>query len=339
MSKYWDINHILPYQRPFNFITGPRSIGKTYTTQKWLLKQALDRGRCTGYITRTLMELRSGALAQSWQKVCVKEYPYIDFEFNAELISVGGKPIIYGLPLSQVQKLKKQSFPFIWYFIFDEYQIEEGTGKYWGGYTEPDQFINLYHTVDREEQRVKCFFLGNNTSYYNPYHVHPVFGLPSDPAVFEPNKPWTNKICLYESATVSEELQREKDQNPFLKALNGTRYGDYANKGIYRDDSYTNISALDKGARQLATFRVEGETFGLFNNPLTAQFIFSKKYDPSHNWKIGLDKSDIKDGFEPLKPENKFLRDLIRKHYIVGGIAYESMEVKARIEPKLIAVL
>ena len=50
---YWNINEILSYQRNFNFINGPRSIGKTYTTLKHIIDNSIKRNKEFAYIVRT----------------------------------------------------------------------------------------------------------------------------------------------------------------------------------------------------------------------------------------------------------------------------------------------
>lgn len=339
MNKYWDITHILPYQRPFNFVVGPRGVGKTYTTQKWLLKQAIEKGRECAYITRTVNEQNNGGLLNAWAKVLQREYPEVEFKLDGNIIVCDGEPCVRALALSQAAKLKRISFPNVWYILFDEYQLEQGTGDYLRGYLEPELFIMLYHTIDREENRVRCFLLGNNTSYYNPYHMYAGFGLPKDPRELPLEGVWKNKVCTFENVIPTSVLQSEKSKNVFLQALAGTRYGDYATNGKYLDDKYTNLGTLETGARQIATFRVGNELFGLYNNALSMEFIFSKRVDPNCNWKLSCDKGDIRDGFTYYKDASPVIRKAMKRMYALGGVVYESMEVKAKIEPRLILVI
>ena len=86
MSKYWDIGRILPYQRRFNFINGPRSIGKTYTTQKFLIKKALNENKQFVYVVRTKQEIQSGAFEQAFEKVCDREYKDIEFKWENDTL-------------------------------------------------------------------------------------------------------------------------------------------------------------------------------------------------------------------------------------------------------------
>lgn len=339
MGMYWDITSILPYQRTFNFIVSIRGIGKTYGSQKWFIKQALLRGRETAYIVRTQHDIQRQGLFTAWQKVLQNEYPDVVVTIDHGVLLCDGSPAIHAMPLTQARNLKRNSFPNIYYMMFDEYQIEQGTGKYINDFMEPELFITLYHTIDREEGRVKCFFMGNNASYYNPYHLYPAFGLPREACELEPGKIWKNKTTLFTQAQPSVELMEKKKNDPFLKSLENTRYGEYAVAGKYMDDDYSNIGTVHPKALQIATFRSGGEDFGLYNNALECQLIFTEKRDPSCNWKISLDRADIKNGYTYFRNATPVLRELIQRMYRLGGIAYDSMMTKVKLEPKLISML
>jgi len=62
---YWNINEILPYQRNFNLIDSERTIGKTYTTEKFLIKKCMENSLQFVYIVRTKTE----RIRESYKKV------------------------------------------------------------------------------------------------------------------------------------------------------------------------------------------------------------------------------------------------------------------------------
>ncbi len=65
---YWNINEILSYQRNFNFINGPRSIGKTYTTLKHIIDNSIKRNKEFAYIVRTQDEKKNYILKKACDK-------------------------------------------------------------------------------------------------------------------------------------------------------------------------------------------------------------------------------------------------------------------------------
>ena len=220
MGIYWDINKILPYQRNFNLINGERSIGKTYTTQKWVVNRCLEKHQQFVYLVRTQSEKKEGVLLTAFQKVLDKEFPGVEVSSSEETLSLNGETVGWCIALSESQKIKKRSFPNVYYMIFDEYMLEEGSrSMYVSGWKEPDLLLSIYHTIDREEDRVKVFMLGNNTSFYNPYHMHPAFNVQP----IKQGQIWTSENVLYQWAEGSEQLKDKRASSKFGKMIAGQR--------------------------------------------------------------------------------------------------------------------
>ena len=76
-DMYWNLNEILTYDKNFNFINSKRGSGKTYTLQKWLIKQFIKKQRETVYITQFISELDDIGIKQPFAKVLENEYPNI----------------------------------------------------------------------------------------------------------------------------------------------------------------------------------------------------------------------------------------------------------------------
>lgn len=330
--KYWDISEVVTKQRLFNFVNSIRNIGKTYTTQKFLLNQGIKKGKQSIYLQRTDYDRTHFPLSKVFSKVILREFPDREFTISRDCIcdsEVG--PIVWSVALSQVQKLKRIGFPKADYLLFDEYQIESGTGEYLTGWNEPNLFINLYHTIDREELRLKCFLLGNDISFYNPYHSHPFFGIPSNPDVIKRNGIWMNKLTLFQMASPSDELRREKDDNPFLQALSGTQYGQYADKGVYLDDDYSGIGKVNSTARYVCTLECEGSYFGLYNNWEDMNLVITDTPNMSCKSTYSLTRDGAKNGIPYLKTNFKWLYELLKKYFFNGSILYANMRVKTKV--------
>lgn len=337
-NMYWNIGEILPYQRPFNFINGPRSIGKTYTCLKWLIKQAL-KGREFAYIVRTQDEKKSGVLEQALQKVLQNEYPDIDVIFSADAGVCEKRVLCRCFALTEAVKLKRRSFPNVHFFFFDEYTIEDGSARYINGFQEPELFFNIFHTVDREENRVRCFFMGNNTSYYNPYHLYPAFGLPGVVEMVEPGEIWTNNVTLFQRAIPSVELEEKRSGVGYLKALEKTRYGEYAVGGTYRDDGYQPIRSLGANEIYRATVHTPDTVAAIYTNPVSRTCTISDAVNESYRIKFSLVKEGFKDGYPYMLPVFKEWQTLLRFAVTNNQLFYTSMGVKAKVEPYLIKVI
>ena len=77
MNLYWTVEHILPYQRHFNFINAERNVGKTYNTLKYFIKRYLKYKEEFVYIVRTQDEVKNNKIGKATKKVLQNEYPDI----------------------------------------------------------------------------------------------------------------------------------------------------------------------------------------------------------------------------------------------------------------------
>lgn len=333
--KYWDLYRILPYQRIFNFINGPRSIGKTYTLLKWLIKQFIQKGRQFVYICRTQDEKKSGVMEMALSKVLANEYPELECTFDTFCGYCNKQVMCWCIALSEAIKIKKYSFPDVYYMMFDEYMLEEGVGRYVSGWKEPDLFLSIFHTVDREDQRVTAFLLGNNTTFYNPYHQHPAFRIP----LIEDGSIWCSKAVLFQRAKASDELVEDRKENLFIHAISGSEYGEYALSGNYIEDSMDLIEELSDKVKYLSTIRYNGFSFGFYKDISKQLFILSDSVDETFYHEIALSVKDITQSAHYYKVSEDFILKTLVNAYKTGIFRYSSMEVKSKAEGGVVAIV
>lgn len=331
---YWDIDKILRYQRNFNFINGPRSIGKSYTTQKKVIKKCIENGVEFVYIVRTQDEKKKNIFEYALRKVLDNEFKDYVFEFDKEnmfLESDSTKVQIgYCLALSEYEKLKKRSFPYVKYIIFDEYNLESNSiSSYVKGWEEPNIFLNLYHTIDRDEDRVIAFLLGNNTSFYNPYHMNPAFNIPPT----KPGEIYTSENVLFENAIKDNDLKQKNNTSKFLKMINNTDYADYAVQGNYMNDNTNLIADSTKGfTKYVCTILCDGKKYGIYQSTLEQLALISDKIDPYCKLVYSLDfESHYETSFLVVK-KPPFMLEYIGKMYSGGFLRFINMEVKMKTE-------
>lgn len=324
MGKYWDIGQILPYQRHWNFINGPREIGKTYTTQKWLLKQAFEKHKEFIYICRTQEEKKNGVLGRAFAKVCEREYDNIEFKSDHFKLTGNGVVLGYCVAISEYIKIKKYSFPKVYYMMFDEYMLEKDDG-YWKGWREPELLLNIYQTVDRGRDEVIVFMLGNNTSFYNPYHMNPAFNIP----LIEPGKIWKSKNVLFQYAIPSEQMKKEISKKSFTKLIENTDYGRYATDGKYIEDRMDFLSHLGPRSKYMFTVFSDGFSFGVYSDSSKGEVIVSDKVDDSCKIKFALTLEDHREN-TLIVPHSqvhlKWFSDLYKR----GAVKFDSMRVKSQ---------
>lgn len=344
-NKYWDIRKILPYQRNFNFINAERSIGKTYSTEKFLVEKAINTGCEFVYLVRTQDEKKKGILGSSFEKVLMQEFPNLSIECTSEEMLlvvedengdvIEKRTLGYCLALSEAVKIKRRSFPKVKYLMFDEYMLESKQGgQYVNGWKEPDLFLSIYHTIDREEDRVMCFILGNNTAFYNPYHLHKAFKIPN----IEKGSIWTSENVLFQWAISTNELKEQKSKCKFLKMIDDTAYGMYAKKGDYVDDNVNFVEKLSTTARYSMTLEYQGSKFGVYNDLKNGVLYISDKIDPSCKLVYALTIEDHKENTLLTKSTSVTQLKWLANNFKLGNVRFVTMEVKIKCE-KAIALL
>ena len=338
MSKYWDINLILPYQRCFNLINGERSIGKTYTTQKFYLDRAINKGQEFVYIVRTQDEKKQGIFEAAHAKVIQNEFPNTSIKFETDIcyIEDSKETLGYCIALSECIKIKKRSFPNVKWLIFDEYMLEEKQSQsYVNGWKEPDLFLSIYHTIDREQDKVICFLLGNNTSFYNPYHLHPAFNVPNIPR----GQLWYSENVLFFFFFGSDELKEEKEKSKFVKMIKQTQYGKYAVTGDYVDDNINFIAKRDSSAQHYFNISYNDITYGIWLSRQTGCIYVSNKYDPYCKLNYALSVNDHSENTLLTRDKSNTMLQWLAKNFKLGNVRFENMEIKKKTEQAILMLL
>lgn len=342
---HWNIYDILPFQRNFNLINGERSLGKTYTCQMYVLDKCLEKGWEFVYIVRTQDEKKHGVLEQAFQKVTAREFKDKSFDYTIEDMVlcqeslecdvVEKTQLGYCIALSEAVKIKKRSFPNVKFIIFDEYMLEEKQQiSYVNGWKEPDLLLSLYHTIDREEDRVITFMLGNNTKFHNPYHLHQAFNIP----MIDRGGIWTSENVLFQNAVGSEGLKDKKEKSKFLRMLNNTDYGKYAKDGQYVYDNYSFVAKINPTAHYGFTLEYDGNIFGVYNDYKNGVIFISDKVDPSCRLIYALTISDHKENTLLTRSNNVTQLKWLADNFKRGNVRFISMEIKMKVE-KGIALL
>lgn len=343
---HWNIYDILPYQRNFNFINGERSLGKTYTTQMFMLDKAIQNGSEFVYLVRTQDEKKRGVFEDAFQKVIANHFSAHEFEFKGgQMYLAKGDPedkvrpkelLGYCIALSEAVKLKKLSFPRVKYLMFDEYMLEESqNASYVNGWKEPDLFLSIYHTIDREEDRVICFLMGNNTRFYNPYHMHKAFNIPN----VKKGSIWAGDNVLFQWAVGSEKLKEKKSKSKFINMISDTDYGTYAKEGDYVEDNYNFIEPLTTNARYHMTLEYQGMSFGVYSDMRGGCIYISDKIDPSCYFKYALTLEDHRENTLLTKSKSIAHLKWLANSFKHGNVRFVSMAVKTKIEGGIALIL
>jgi hypothetical protein len=175
--KYWDINKALSYDSTFIFALGQRSLGKTYTTLKYCVKQYIKKGAEMVYIRRYEPELKKVAPYIFDDVASDKELKGYLFRRRGQEYQIAKKPandekpeyktFCHLLIASQYQDYKGIPFPNVNNVVWDEYLRETRRPP---GYL-PDEvaaLLSILVTIARNRTSVRFFLLSNACDLVNP---------------------------------------------------------------------------------------------------------------------------------------------------------------------------
>lgn len=247
---------IFSYKQRFFFVNSPRKHGKTMCFQELALPYSVKNKMTIGYVVRSEDEIKSGVVWGAFEKCINKHFPDMGFyeeKGNVCIKITDGETeepfvAVKGFSLRSMKKLKRRNPSNVWILMFDEYMLEKDTpGDYVKGWNEPTLFMSIYDSIDRGADKLKCIFFGNNTSFYNPYHMYPAFkgafqGVPESGTIRK-----TDNTVFWRIKTPPD-LKKALEETEFGKMIAGTEYGRYAAEGEYEDD-ITAVVAMPAGAQ------------------------------------------------------------------------------------------
>lgn len=254
---WYDTGRILSYNCVYNFLVGARGLGKTYGFQKYVIKRALNTDEQFIYLRRFKDETKT-AKATFFGAVG-KEFPDWDFrlvgwEAQAAHMSTRDekkrewKTIGFFASLTTAQQMKGVSFAKVYTILFDEFIIEKGLTRYLEN--EATAFNNFYSTVDRNQDRVRVFFLANSVSIMNPYFLE--YEIRPD-QMGELTTMMDNFILVHfpESTNFKESVSKTR----FGRFIAGTDYAKYAVDSSFADANSELVAK--KPSRAEAKFNLE----------------------------------------------------------------------------------
>lgn len=324
-NKYWNLSYILTFNRNFNFINSKRGTGKTYTLMKWLIKEYLKKNKQCIYITRTQDELEDIGLCDPFRKVLENEYPMINFTQVGNDLYLDGQLFCYGVAITQAQKIKKMSYPNVYYIMYDEY-MRENAKKLAFVKNEVDEFLSIYSTVDRYEDRVKCFLLGNTTSQFNIFHLHKAFQIPK----IDKGKIWTSENVLYQYYDPPQIFEESLEKSKFAKMIADSEYGMYSVKGDFVEDTDTWVEKKTEKATLFFVFIFMEDTFGVWRDINEGKLYVSDKYNPSVNTVYSFTTSDHKENTMLTKASKSTVLKFFTDNYRLGNVRFESIGIKKK---------
>lgn len=181
--KYYSLNKILKKNAHYNIIFGERSNGKTYSVLKYGVQKFFKTGEQMAILRRHREDFRSKNAQTMFdsliangeiEKLSGGEYTKVvyynsrwymaNYDEDLDKDIRAEKPFAFAFPLTEMERTKSTSYPYITTILFDEFLTR--------GYYLPDEFIvftNVLSTIIRLRNNVKIFMLGNTVNKYCPY--------------------------------------------------------------------------------------------------------------------------------------------------------------------------
>lgn len=259
------------YNLPFNFIISPREAGKS--TAVWLdkvYKAFKERGQTSLVLRRKVVHITKSYIDDIAKIINKFTDDNVSFQYNASSIKDGivdvyinDKLFIRIVALSiDVTAVKSQVLLNLAFIIIDEFICNQRFGEKYIK-DECSKFLEIYNTFQRESENLKCYFMGNPYSLYNPYFIYfnvPTCKLKKGAIVTD------NKSYVVECYQLMEELKEYiLNKNPLYQFDNS--YTQYAFDGSNVNDQ--NIIVFDERPINFSLniiFKVQNKYIAVWKN-------------------------------------------------------------------------
>lgn len=312
---YYDIDKTLSKQRLFNFVVGPRGVGKTYGFKRRVITNFLKRGEQFVYIRRYDTEMPQSKMRNYFDDIS-EEFPEHEFVSFNGLFRIDGKIAGWYFPLSKAIMLKSIPFPNVSLIGFDEFIIETGVHHYLP--REVTTFLEAYSTISRDRD-VTAIFMANAITVTNPYFIY-----------FNVSLPPGRKIALYDEVLIeyvdSPGFEDHMKKTRFGKLISGTAYGNYAISNEFLLDSNDFIKRMDEPCANLCNFIIEGKQLGFYKGNKSDLYYLSDKPDPTSRT-FTVDIQDHNDSTTFIKKSNLYMLTMLES-FSMGGVRFTNINVK-----------
>lgn len=332
------------YNLPFNFIISEREAGKS--TNIWLkcYRAFCENGQTTLVIRRKITHITKAYIDDISQIINKFTDDNVQFQYAQSSLKEGIVDIYINdkrfmricalsCDITAIKSLVLLNLKFI---IFDEFICNQRFGeKYLKD--EATKFMEVYNTFRRESEGLKCYFMGNPYSLYNPYFMF--FNVNtaklSRGAIITDKKSYV--IQCYE---ICEELRKKiLEENPLYQFDNA--YTKYAFEGKNVNDM--NIIIKDKcppSFKLLYVFKSANKYIGLYRASIWddigdvlyyCEFINANQVSKRRDI-ICFDFEELVDRVVMLSPDERYKFQKIKEAMRKRLIAFNSIECYYLIE-------
>ena len=333
---HFNLNTILGYNLPFNFIISEREAGKSTATWLWLYANFESKGTTAVIVRRKVVHITKSYIDDIAKVINKFRDDKIKFSYSLSTLKdgivdvyVNDKFFIRVIGLSaDITIFKSGMVDEIGCIVFDEFICNRKFGeKYLKD--EATKYMEVYNTFRREAKNLRCIFLGNPYSLFNPYFVF--FGVKT--ALLKRGSIITDKksyvIQCYE---LTPELRAKiLEENPLYQFDNS--YTRYAFEGKNIADENIQIREFPNNFSLFFVFGVEGNYVALYRNNdyLNLDYVFYARIIPLNEVSkrrniYVFDLEDLVERTVLLSSDERYKFSRLKTSVRNRSIAFESIE-------------
>lgn len=347
-NLHYSFRPIDGYDLAYNFTISCREPGKS---SNFFIEKAYPFWKKTKapllYLVRNIVEITEGLILTIQDNILNKFFDdNVKFEYSKASLRDGIVDIrihnelfmrIEALSITE-RKMKQTILNKVSMIVFDEFIINPKYGeKYLKG--EADKFKTLYDTNKRDRfdtsKPLKCYFLGNPYSLYNPYFVW----LGIHPADLKLGSFYTNGYCVIDYYKMKPEL-REKllKENPAY--IFDEEHASFALDGQAVNDKNIKVVKQQPMNYHLRfVFKIENKYIGIFQNNYWedhadlyfCQFLSDKEIS-KRRIAYCFDFADLVNGSEIISNEDKNRFNKFRIAMRKRLVAFQSIDCYYLVE-------
>lgn len=323
----WNRSKVLSYNKLCSFVIGARSIGKTYDCKKWAIDDYIRKGKKTSWVMRYGTEIDAITKGNKFFEDISRHYTEYQFKIEAGIgflrkmlpgidpKEIAWEDFITFKALSETS-LKAISDPDVNKMIFDEFIPLPGV-RYLSN--EVERFLEYYFTISRDRD-IRMIFLGNNVNMVSPYFTY-----------FKVKIPKEGEFSVYPEIVIenckNEPFKDAMRSTRFGNLVSGTNYGNYAIENQSLVDINTFVMDRPKNARCAVRIDSQMGTMYLWTARPNSLFVCETGNPDITCWAV--DENSHGEGKERVDFAGTFAMTLIKKHYRMGSLFFDSAEVKA----------
>lgn len=338
---HYNLNKLLSYNKPFNFVISAREAGKTTAVFHYCYNQLIKKGRTTIILRRLINDISqtyiddiANVINKFLDKPIYLRYRKGSIKDGVVSVNVAtseddyeGKPFIRIIALSNpISRIKSLMFPDLGTLVFDEFICNTRLGERYLD-NEAFRFKELYNTYQREcPQGLRCIFMGNPYSLFNPYFAWQ--NVPTEKVY--PGSFYTNEMSAIECYQITEELKA------FILARNplyqfDDSYKAYAFDGRNVNDEQIQITPkLPQNYSLRFVFYINGNKLCVYrNNEYDSEKWFYVQIEPNYQTTrrdiMTVDIDSLVDGTTLLSAKDRMQYITFKNAFRARKVQYKSL--------------